>query len=82
MLREWAYVIPFPSSHRGGAVDLPRWLASITTTGPLLDSHDDSRLKHSPEQPDQNSQLGPLRQVQLVEQDFSATPGFNPKFNR
>ncbi len=26
MLREWAYAIPFPSSHRR-AVDLPRWLA-------------------------------------------------------
>ncbi len=26
MLREWAYAIPFPSSHRR-AIDLPRWLA-------------------------------------------------------
>jgi len=25
MLREWAYAIPFPSSHRR-AIDLPRWL--------------------------------------------------------
>lgn len=33
MLREWAYAIPFPSSHRRAA-DLPRWLASYNQHRP------------------------------------------------
>ncbi len=48
---------PVPSSHRR-AVDLPRWLPGTTTTGPMLASRDDRRLRYSPEQPDQNPHLG------------------------
>lgn len=57
MLREWTYTIPLPSSQRR-AMDLPRWLACQNQHRSMLGSHDDHRLKASPEQPDQNPQLG------------------------
>ncbi len=62
MLREWAYAIPFPSSHRRASSICPGGWPGTTTTGPMLASHDDRRLRYSPEQPDQNPHLGRLIQ--------------------